>query len=111
MKISGVRYSKSTMDVSLGHAIAKRKRWQASGWQSILKKRLRKHSYGKFDFDLYYLDPFDNSTLLQDLDVELTMLISNIFITGPMLVFQLDADAHFHDSEKDDTDAQALISD
>jgi hypothetical protein len=96
----------------LGHAVAKQKRCQVSGWQSVLKKRFRKKVYGILDFDLYYLDPFENGTLLQvaEPDVELTMAISDLFITSLRLGFQIDADAHLHESKKDYTTAQGYIN-
>jgi hypothetical protein len=75
------------------------------------KEDIWKESYSLFDFNLYYLDPFDNGTLLQDPDVELTMPISNNFITSPWLKLQLNADGHLHESEKDATESQALIDD
>jgi hypothetical protein len=95
----------------LGHAVAKLKKCQVSGWQSIFKKRYRKEKCGINNFDLLYLEPFENSMLLQDPDVALTMLISDIFITGPRLGFQLDGDTHLHKGKKDATEAQSLICD
>jgi hypothetical protein len=75
-----------------GHAIAKQKRCKPSGWVSVLKKRYRKEKYDIKDFDHFYLDPFDNGTLIQDAtpNDQSTKLKDEFFITGPRLAFNHD---------------------
>jgi hypothetical protein len=95
-----------------GPAIAKRKQCKPSGWVSILKKRHRKEKYGIMDFDHYYLEPFDNGTLKQDITThdESTKPIDEFFITVLQLGRRMNHDSYLHESARDYTLPQILIN-
>jgi hypothetical protein len=95
----------------LGHAIAKRKQCKPSRWVLVLKKRYRKEKYGINDFDCFYLDPFNNDTLIQDITThnELTKPIGELFVTEPRLRRRMNHASYLHESSKEHTEAQSLI--
>ena len=77
----------------------------------VLKSGFRLENYGIKDFNLQYLEPYENGTLQEgnhpiDTEINVTLLID-----GPRLGFTIYDEAHLHELAKDATDAQSLIGD
>ena len=95
----------------LGAVRARRMGGEAGGWRSVLKARFRQEKYGIKDFDLQYLEPFENGTLQEGDHPIDTEINATLLIDGPRLGFTIYDDAHLHESAKDATEAQLLIGD
>ena len=95
----------------LGAVRARRMGGEAGGWRSVLKARFRQEKYSIKDFDLQYLEPFENGTLQEGDHPIDTEINATLLIDGPRLGFTIYDDAHLHESAKDATEAQLLIDD
>ena len=95
----------------LGAVRARRMGCEAGGWRSVLKSRFRQDKYGIEDFDLHYLAPFENGTFQDGEHREDATIISELVISGPELGITIYEEAHIHESAKDATEAQSMISD